>query len=135
MIAAYWRTPTLIVAAALLLLCSDSGLAQTAPAGQTAAAVFTVLTPYGFEPAVLRAAAGRTVVVVYNRTGLRQPLLRLERETGVAGQPNERVKETRLAGSARRWYERFDLMPGQYVLTEAGHPKWVCRLTVSPAGN
>lgn len=53
-------------------------------------------------------------------------MLRLDREAG------GRVKEVRLRSKKERAAGVFDLPPGDYLLTEANHPGWVCRIKVTP---
>jgi hypothetical protein len=63
-------------------------------------------------------------LVVDNRTGLRELTFRLDREG--AG----RLREVRMPRERLSYREVFDPPPGVYVLTEAEHPTWVCRVRV-----
>ena len=84
------------------------------------------ILPTGFEPRQITRPRGRFLLMVSNRTGLDEVEWRLDREAG--GRLHAvRLSEGRLGS---RQYE--DLPPGTYVLTEAGHPDWVCRITITP---
>jgi hypothetical protein len=78
----------------------------------------------GFEPREITRAAGRFVLFVDNRSGLDEMDLQLSRLTG------ERVHDVQVPREKLDWDELFDLTPGTYLLTEANHPGWVCRITV-----
>lgn len=83
------------------------------------------IRPQGFEPAEITRPKGNLFIVVENRSGLDSVTLRLDREAGA------RLKEVQVPLSKLDWYEGFDLTPGRYVLTEAAHPDWVCRINVT----
>jgi hypothetical protein len=51
--------------------------------------------------------------------------LRFSREAG------ERLHEVRATREQPDWNELEDLQPGRYLLTEASHTEWVCRVTVT----
>jgi hypothetical protein len=74
----------------------------------------------GFDPDELTVSSGRYLIVVQNRSGLRDLTFRFERETG------ERLHEVRPQGL--NWKRQFELQPGTYILSEANHPgvKWRC---------
>ena len=106
---------------------------RTAPAAQgkskrpqrTAETELVTLRPTGFEPAEITRPAGEFILMVENTTG--QPVnLRFSRGTG------ERLHDVRATREQPDWNELEDLQPGRYLLTEAGHPQWVCRVTVTP---
>jgi hypothetical protein len=113
------------------VLALQTRSAQPRPA--TGVAV-TVLRPHGFEPAEMEVNAGRTLLAVYNRTGAQEIFLRIEREAG-SGQPGQFLREERVPIGKRATRELFDLVPGRYVVTEANHPEWKCRITVKPGSN
>lgn len=82
------------------------------------------LRPTGFEPAEITRPAGEFVLEVENRAG--QPVnLRFDSETG------EHLHDVRASREQSDWNELEDLHPGHYLLTEAGHPEWMCRVTVT----
>lgn len=83
------------------------------------------LTPHGFEPVEITRPTGRFLLAVDNRSGVLDTTLRLDRETG------DRLHEVRLPRGKLGWRNRAELPPGRYVLTEASHPAWTCRLTIT----
>lgn len=83
------------------------------------------ITPRGFEPAEITRSKGIFLLAVDNRSGLDEVTLRHDRVAG------NRLHETRVPRKELDWSEVFDLNPGQYVLTEANHPQWACRFTIT----
>jgi hypothetical protein len=84
------------------------------------------ILPTGFEPRQITRPRGGFLLVLSNRTGLDDVEWRLDREAG--GRLHAvRISEGRLVSK-----QHADLPPGTYVLTEAGHPDWVCRITITP---
>jgi hypothetical protein len=84
------------------------------------------ITPNGFDPAEITRPQGRVVVEVDNRSGLEEVTLQLDRTNG------GREKEARVPRTTLDWSGEVDLHPGSYVLSEADHPDWACRITVTP---
>lgn len=85
---------------------------------------FVVLRPYGFEPGSIRAEPGLVVLMVLNRSGLKECTLRLDREAG------NRVIEFQVPRHKPNWGGSLTLTPGSYLLTVVERPGWVCRITV-----
>jgi hypothetical protein len=85
------------------------------------ALVFAV-RPTGFDPDELTISSGRYLIVVQNRSRLRDLTFRFDRENG------ERLHEVRPQGL--NWKRQFELQPGKYVLSEASHPEWHCVIHV-----
>ena len=85
-----------------------------------------VLRPMGFEPAEVSWPKDRFFLVIENHTNVSDITLNLDREVG------GRVKEVKLKMKKQRAAGIFDLPPGNYLLTEANHPGWVCRITITP---
>ena len=83
------------------------------------------LRPSGFEPREVTRPAGRVLLAVSDQSGLDGVVLRLVKVGQV-------VREMRLRRERRLWRNVVELTPGEYSLTEASHPEWVCRITVSP---
>jgi hypothetical protein len=79
-----------------------------------------VLRPSGFEPAEVSWPKDRFFVAIDNHTSVS--------DLEVGG----RVKEVNLKMRKQRAAGVFDLQPGTYLLTEASHPGWVCRITITP---
>jgi hypothetical protein len=84
-----------------------------------------ILTRFGFEPNEIVRPQGEFLLAVENRSGVGDVDLSLDT---VAGVPVQRryVPKHKLD-----WHEFFRLPPGEYVLTESGHPEWVCRITIT----
>lgn len=91
-----------------------------------AAALVLTLRPEGFEPAEVTVGEGRHLLVVNNRSGLDEFTLRLEREGGGLEREEKPPKYRR---ALKRLHQ---FAAGGYVLTEATHPEWRCRITVTP---
>lgn len=85
-----------------------------------------VLRPMGFEPAEVSWPKERFFLAVENHSNVNDITLLLDREVG------GRVKEVNLKMRKQRAAGIFDLPPGNYVLTVADHPGWVCRITITP---
>lgn len=83
------------------------------------------ITPRGIEPAEITRPAGRFLLVVDNRSDLEGVTLRLDRETGA------RMHEVPMAREKWDWNQVVDLQPGSYLLTEADHQDWLCRITIT----
>jgi hypothetical protein len=79
----------------------------------------------GFEPAEITRPQGRVFFEVDNRSGLSEINLRLDSEHG------NRLHQVRVKREQLDWYQELDLQPGRYLWTEADHPDWVCRITVT----
>lgn len=82
-------------------------------------------TPAGFEPATITRARGPFILALHNRSGNRELVLRIYRVSG------EQLHEVRLRTGSRRQHQRLDLPPGEYIISEAGHPEWRCQLVVN----
>ncbi|MCA1629738.1 MAG: hypothetical protein LC785_14170 [Acidobacteria bacterium] len=117
--------------------------AQSAETAETAAAPSAAATPAvvarlesehitirptGFEPTEITRPAGRVLLVVNDRSGLDSLDLRLD--AGALPRLFE-VRVPRDTKGRREWRQLVLLAPGRYVLTEAGHPEWVCRITIT----
>lgn len=106
-----------------------SPAAARPPAEEKEARVETELvtiTPTGFDPAEITRPQGRFILKVDNRGGLEEVTLQLD---GLRG---GREREVRVRRTALDWRDLLDLRPGAYVLREAGHPGWACRITITP---
>jgi hypothetical protein len=83
------------------------------------------ITPHGFEPRELTRPQGRFLLMVDNRSGVAATALALTSEAG------QRTHQMRVPREEPNWSEVVDLPPGRYVLTEADHPRWSCRITIT----
>jgi hypothetical protein len=87
--------------------------------------VFVTLKPTGFEPAELTRRRGAFLLMVDNRSNNPELLFHLDGEHG----KREHEQQTRRGGRLD-WNKVVDLPPGRYLLTEANHPQWVCKITI-----
>ena len=83
------------------------------------------ITSIGFEPGEITRPQGNFFLEVDNRSGLSEVDLRLDSEHG------NRIHQKRVPREQLDWYQPLELRPGRYVLTEANHPEWVCRITIT----
>jgi hypothetical protein len=87
--------------------------------------VLLALRSDGFEPAEIKLAAGEYLFVVRNRSGLDEVNVRLFRGN------SEQLRSGKVGARRNDWKQRIQLTPGNYVLTETGHPEWTCRIEVT----
>jgi hypothetical protein len=116
-----------LAVSAWAFLSSRPGAGAPAPAsgaGRVEAVVIT-LRPDGFQPAEIKRPKGRFILAINHRAWLPEVALQLDREDG------GRAKEVKVHRNKPNWREMVDLPPGQYVLREAGHPDWACRITIT----
>ncbi len=83
------------------------------------------LTRRGFQPAEITRPAGQFLLAVDNRSEVDQLTFRLERDN------KSRLHEKQLPKGGVKWREVVDLPPGHYVLAEAAHPEWTCRINIT----
>lgn len=81
----------------------------------------------GIEPAEINRPAGRFLLAVNDRTGSDGLTLTLARDTG------QQLHTTRMRDNPRKhqWRQVMNLPPGRYLLREASHPEWTCRITLT----
>jgi hypothetical protein len=85
-----------------------------------------IIGPGGFESPTIRRPAGKFFLAIENRSGLDSVTLRINRAAG------NRLIEAAVSGGQLDWIDVLDLTPGDYVVTEADHPDWVCNITITP---
>ena len=103
---------------------SSVSLLQDTRSDRIEAEVIT-LTPTGFDRKEVTRRSGDFLLAVSNRSGLEEVLLRLDRIGG------NRMQEQRLSKKRRAWRETKNLPAGQYILSEANNPDWVCQITIT----
>lgn len=109
-------------------LPAEAVAAPHAPAvidSQGVEAEVITLRPEGFDPPEVSRPAGRVLFVVDNKSGAEEVVLRLDAADG------SRLHEARARRNTRALRRVVNLQPGAYTLTEADHPEWVCRITVT----
>lgn len=140
--AAFVRVPLIIVATTVLTTLALSARVWTKrPAPLTTAAAqndaqhegvptsyhveLITLRPNGFVPREIKRPAGRFVIGIANRTGLKDVELTLIRGTGI------KEREVRISRNKPDWRGVVNLVPGTYELREANHPDWICRIELT----
>jgi hypothetical protein len=88
------------------------------------------LRPIGFHPSEISRPKGKFLLAINNRAGLQEMNITISREIGSAAK--EKVKNVKIHNKYPDWNDVLDLQPGDYVVTEASNPKWVCRIIVTP---
>ena len=94
------------------------------PIAQLESELITI-TRRGFEPREINRPASRFLLMLENRSELAAISLQLKREDG------EVIREVRLTREEPDWNAVLALSAGRYLLTEARHPRWVCRITIT----
>lgn len=98
---------------------------QNETANDDTEAEIITIRPTGFEPAAITRPRGEFLLVINNRSGLEEINWRLDREAG------GNLRDVRIHDGKSRSGNFEDLPPGSYVLTEANHPDWTCRITIT----
>lgn len=83
------------------------------------------LKSQGFVPREIKRPAGDYLFSVSNQSGSDEIDLTFQAEQ------RGRLSETRIKKERLRWRQKLSLTPGTYLLTEANHPDWVCRIVIS----
>jgi hypothetical protein len=92
--------------------------------GTTEAEVITI-RPTGFEPTEITRPRGEFRLIVQNLSGLDEADLRLSVDGGQV------LYEARVPLTNRDWHRTVNPPPGTYLITEAKHPGWSCRVTIT----
>jgi hypothetical protein len=80
------------------------------------------LTNNGFMPAEVTHSAGIFAIAIENTSARDDYTLRLKAEDGTV------LKEVQVQKGSTAW--TVSLQPGPYVLTEANHQQWICRISI-----
>ena len=99
---------------------------QGGPSSRPLQGETVVIRPWGFEPDEISRPQSQFVLRVDNRSGLDEVSLRLD------GQSGGSVRAAAVPRSKLDWRDTLDLPPGTYLLKEAGHPGWECKITITP---
>src|SRR5262249_1746317 len=103
---------------------------QNTPDGERPEVRLITLTPDGYIPSEITRPKGKFLLVVDDRSGLPETSQKLERLIGEGN--GEKLKEAKIKRTQTLWTEEQDLPPGEYLLTEAKHPSWKLKITVTP---
>lgn len=91
-----------------------------------------MIRPEGIIPKSLQLPYGLYAVAVFNRSGIQEPTLELDRVS--AKSADAAVLERSASGAAKkhtaRWIQNVDLKKGIYRLRVAERPSWYCLLEV-----
>lgn len=116
----------------LRITARDGGNRVNVPQNNSAkremVAVRLTIRPNGFEFSEITLPAKPFLFVIDNKSGLEEIVLQIHRIT--SGR-RDKLRETRVSLKKLRKAEITDLSPGQYELTEANHPDWVCRIMIN----
>ena len=82
--------------------------------------------PDGFQPTNLTRPAGRFLLGINNRSGLRELTFQLTREDG------RLMQEARVNPKQPNWRSLVNLPVGTYRLTEINHADWACTIVITP---
>jgi hypothetical protein len=88
--------------------------------------VLVTIFPGGFNRTQITSPAIPFFLLIENRSGLSGVSLRLDRVAG------SRLTTAAVEREQPNWADLLDLSPGEYVLSEANHPDWICHITVTP---
>jgi|GEM_PF-492847 len=123
-------TPTKPVVAATVVRPTPPLARNTKPQGAPLEGELITLRPYGFEPAEITRPAGPFVLVIENYSQMIGGVdLQLSANSGVLA-PGTVPPKLAIPQGKPQLDNVFNLAPGQYVLTEANHPEWVCTITI-----
>ncbi|MCU1268640.1 MAG: hypothetical protein JWM21_4958 [Acidobacteria bacterium] len=82
-----------------------------------------VLNWTGFEPREISRSAGPFLLLISNYSHLPVATLVLERE-------GKAIRSILLAENKRHWSDTVDLPSGTYILREATHSNWYCKINL-----
>ncbi len=85
---------------------------------------------FGFMPLAIKRPAKDFVMTIVNRTA--DPELNLTLTRTVGNRPTDKIIDVNLKRGRGSWNAHFNLPPGDYELSEAGHPEWKCTITLTP---
>lgn len=83
------------------------------------------LSPFGFTPNEIVRRQGHLVFSVTNRSKKDELTLQLKRID------RDGVRQFQLTRKTQRLREEIDLSSGEYLLTVAENPEWICRITIT----
>jgi hypothetical protein len=94
--------------------------------GKLTDSVLVTIFPGGFNTTQITSPAIPFFLLIENRSGLSEVSLRLDRVA------SSRLRTAAVQREQPDWADLMDLSPGDYVLSEANHPDWICHITVTP---
>jgi hypothetical protein len=125
------RTALRAAAAVMFLLNAATLIGQqtgASSAGQAANAtmpsIFIRILPDRMEPSVVTVKPGPVLIVVQNRSTAPNLKLQLDQVNG------GHIKTVPIVGGQRHSLETYTLAAGDYILSEANHREWQCKISV-----
>lgn len=85
---------------------------------------------FGFMPLAIKRQAKDFVMTIVNRSA--DPELSLTLTRTVGNRPTDKIIDVNLKRGRGSWNAHFNLPPGDYELSEASHPEWKCKITLTP---
>lgn len=86
------------------------------------------IQPNGFEPSQITRSSGRFLLAIDNRAEIEDLTLRLNR---VNRFQEPALLDVTIPRERLNLDEYINLPPGDYALTEANHPDWICHITIT----
>lgn len=86
------------------------------------------IQPNGFEPSQITRSSGAFLLAIDNRADVEDLRLRLNRVQNHLPEPA--LLDVTVPRERLNLDEYINLPPGNYALTEANHPDWVCHITI-----
>jgi hypothetical protein len=83
-----------------------------------------ILGPKGFAPAEINRPKGPFILAIHNRAEIDDLSLSLSKVTG------NKMREMNFRKKKLDWRSLITLPPGDYVLSVAGRPEWVCNIKI-----
>ena len=83
--------------------------------------------PWGFDPPEIIRPPGPFSILVQNCSGPDGLNVSLSNAISKA-----LLNQAPMAKGKTRRFDSYDLQPGEYVLSESAHPKWTCKITITP---
>jgi hypothetical protein len=120
-------TPTAAPTPSATPVPSPTPAPSATPSPAQVRAILITVKPDRIEPAQLTLPAGEYLLVVENRSGVRDTTFRFDTGAG------QRLVEVHDPLRRLDWRRQLDLGAGSYTLSEAAHPQWSCRITVTQA--
>jgi hypothetical protein len=118
-----------IIFVCMLATLGSEGISQGAPA-QGTAVIQVVIAPTGFRQSTVVQKAGWIYLCVFNRAIRNGVKLRLDQQAATLGAAATRLRDVTIDLRVQDWRESIYLDPGTYLLTEAGHPTWICKIVI-----
>lgn len=98
---------------------------RTVQSGEKPGVEVIAISADGFEPTAITRGKGLICIVVANENSYEETALVLDQVAG------SRLAQTDIPPSQPRWNGWFDLVPGEYLLSDQLHPERSCHITIT----